>query len=268
METRHDARPAVQWDMGYDTDVARALRPPSKAPWMLVGLLAAGMAGGGYHFYDQLRRAKSDTQAATDKATAAVASVAVATAAQKELTDKVEKLEGEKTELATAKEELSKEVAAKSGELAQLKGTYDKLEEKMKDEIAKGDIRAVAGRRQAARRPGRQDPVRLGRGCDLEARRGGAGARGRGAGRRSTTSRSRSRATPTRTPISEKLAAQFPTNWELSGARAVNVVRFLAEKAERAGRSGWWPAATASTTRSPATRPPRAARATGASRSC
>ena len=32
-------------------------------------------------------------------------------------------------------------------------------------------------------------------------------------------------------PISEKLAPQFPTNWELSVTRAVNVVRFLEEKA-------------------------------------
>ena len=109
--------------MGYDTDVARALRPPSKAPWMLVGLLLAGGAGAGYHFYDQLHRAKDETRAETEKAAAAVAAVGVATAAQKELTDKLEKLEGEKAELATAKEELSKEVAAKSGELAELKGT-------------------------------------------------------------------------------------------------------------------------------------------------
>jgi chemotaxis protein MotB len=32
-------------------------------------------------------------------------------------------------------------------------------------------------------------------------------------------------------PISEKLQTQFPSNWELSSARATNVVRFLAEKA-------------------------------------
>src|SRR6185436_2611909 len=32
-------------------------------------------------------------------------------------------------------------------------------------------------------------------------------------------------------PISDKLATQFPTNWELSVTRAVNVVRFLEEKA-------------------------------------
>ena len=165
--------------MGYDTDVARALKPPSKAPWLLVGLLGAAGAGGGYHFYDELQKAKSETRAATDKA---AADVAAATAAQKELTDKVEKLEGEKAELATAKEELSKEVAAKSGELEQLKGTYDKLEEKMKDEIAKGDI--SLSQDGGRLRVGLVDKILFdsGEAADLQARRGGAGARGRGAG--------------------------------------------------------------------------------------
>ena len=79
---------------------------------MLVGLLLAVGAVGGYHFYNELQKAKSETRAATDKA---AADVAAATAAQKELTDKVEKLEGEKAELATAKEELSKEVAGQVG---------------------------------------------------------------------------------------------------------------------------------------------------------
>jgi chemotaxis protein MotB len=32
-------------------------------------------------------------------------------------------------------------------------------------------------------------------------------------------------------PVGEKLLAQFPSNWELSASRAINVVRFLAEKA-------------------------------------
>jgi chemotaxis protein MotB len=31
--------------------------------------------------------------------------------------------------------------------------------------------------------------------------------------------------------VGEKLLAQFPSNWELSAARAINVVRFLSEKA-------------------------------------
>jgi chemotaxis protein MotB len=36
-------------------------------------------------------------------------------------------------------------------------------------------------------------------------------------------------------PIGEKRSAQFPTNWELSVARATNVVRFLQEKANVPG---------------------------------
>jgi chemotaxis protein MotB len=33
------------------------------------------------------------------------------------------------------------------------------------------------------------------------------------------------------TPVGGKLTAQFPTNWELSAARAITVVRYLTEKA-------------------------------------
>src|SRR5262249_17764219 len=44
-------------------------------------------------------------------------------------------------------------------------------------------------------------------------------------------------------PIGEKRSTQFPTNWELSAARAVNVVRSLQEKAngpgERLAASGY-----------------------------
>jgi chemotaxis protein MotB len=52
-------------------------------------------------------------------------------------------------------------------------------------------------------------------------------------------------------PLGEKLTATFPTNWELSAARAVTVVRFLSEKAgvppQRMVASGygeWSPIAT------------------------
>ena len=216
--------------MGYDTDVARALRPPSKAPWMLVGLLLSGGAGAGYHFYDQLHRAKDETRAATEKGEAAVAAVAVATAAQKELTDKVEKLEGEKAELSSAKEDLSKEVAAKSGELEQLKGTYDKLEEKMKDEIAKGDI--SLSQDGGRLRVGLVDKILFDSGEAAISKRG-EGVLARVGAVLATIDDKQIQVSghTDRTPISEKLAPQFPSNWELSTARAINVVRFLSEKA-------------------------------------
>ena len=213
--------------MGYDTDVARALRPPSKAPWMLVGLLGAVGAGGGYHFYNELQRAKSETRAATEKA---AANVAAATAAQKELTDKVEKLEGEKTELATAKEELSKEVEAKSGELAELKGTYDKLEEKMKDEIASGDI--SLSQDGGRLRVGLVDKILFDSGEAEISKRGEEVLARVGAVLATIDDKQIQVSGHTdRTPISDKLVGQFPTNWELSTARAINVVRFLSEKA-------------------------------------
>lgn len=37
-------------------------------------------------------------------------------------------------------------------------------------------------------------------------------------------------------PISERLRDRYPTNWELASARAMNVVRFLEEKAGVPGR--------------------------------
>ncbi len=213
--------------MGYDTDVARALRPPSKAPWLLVGLLGALGAGGGYHFYNELRQAKSEARAATEKA---AAEVAAATAAQKELGDKVEKLEGEKAELATAKEELSKEVEVKSGELAELKGTYDKLEDKMKDEIAKGDI--SLSQDGGRLRVGLVDKLLFDSGEAAVSKRGEEVLARVGAVLAAIDDKQIQVSGHTdRTPISDKLAGQFPTNWELSTARAINVVRFLSEKA-------------------------------------
>jgi chemotaxis protein MotB len=213
--------------MGYDTDVARALRPPSKAPWMLVGLLGAVGAGGGYHFYNEVQAAQSETRAATEKA---VASVAAATAAQKELSDKVEKLEGEKAELATAKEDLSKEVEAKSGELAELKGTYDKLEDKMKDEIAKGDI--SLSQDGGRLRVGLVDKILFDSGEAAISKRGEEVLARVGAVLAAIDDKQIQVSGHTdRTPISDKLVGQFPSNWELSTARAINVVRFLSEKA-------------------------------------
>jgi chemotaxis protein MotB len=55
--------------------------------------------------------------------------------------------------------------------------------------------------------------------------------------------------------ISERLVSTYPTNWELSAARATNVVRFLEEKANVPGRrlvaaayGPWEPLATNKTT--------------------
>jgi chemotaxis protein MotB len=213
--------------MGYETQVARALKPPSKAPWVLVGFLVVAAAYGGYRFYQELEKAKGETSAAIQKG---AADVAAATATQKELSDKVDKLEAENTELTSAKADLSKEVAAKSGELAQLKGTYDKLEEKMKDEIAKGDI--SLSQDGGRLRVGLVDKILFDSGEAAVSKRGEEVLARVGAVLATIDDKQIQVSGHTdKTPISGKLTSQFPTNWELSAARATNVVRFLSEKA-------------------------------------
>jgi chemotaxis protein MotB len=204
-------------------------------PWVLLVLTLGGAGAGGYWLFQ-------DNQKARTQAGDAVSKLAVADATQKELAGKVEKLEAEKVELSTAKEELSKDVQAKAGELAQLKGTYDKLEDKMKDEIAKGDIRLSqnGGRLQVDL----VDKILFDSGEAVISKRGEGVLTRVGAVLATIDDKQIQVSGHTdRTPISEKLTAQFPTNWELSSARAINVVRFLAEKAsvppERLVASGY-----------------------------
>jgi len=188
---------------------------------LVLGLGAAG-AGSAWLFQER--------QKAKTEATDATAKVAAAEAGKKDLAAKIEKLETEKTELEAGKEELAKEVAAKSGEIAELKGTYDKLEEKMKDEIAHGDIRlSQSGGRL---RVDLVDKILFDSGEAVISKRGEGVLSRVGAVLAAMDDKQIQVSGHTDSnPISEKLATQFPTNWELSVTRAVNVVRFLEEKA-------------------------------------
>jgi chemotaxis protein MotB len=119
---------------------------------------------------------------------------------------------------------------AKTGELAALKGTYDKLEEKMKDEIAKGDI--SLSQDGGKLRVGLVDKILFDSG-EAQISKRGESVLGRVGAVLATIEDKQIQVSghTDKTPISGKLIAQFPTNWELSTARATNVVRFLSEKA-------------------------------------
>jgi chemotaxis protein MotB len=211
-------------------DPTLSIKPKSPAPWVLAFAALAGAGAGGYWLYQGRQHAREDVTAATQRAE-------TAEAAQKELAQKLEKLETEKSELASAKEELAKDVQAKAGELeaktgelAQLKGTYDNLQEKMKDEISKGDIRlSQSGGRL---RVDLVDKILFDSGEAVISKRG-EGVLGRVGAVLATVEDKQIQVSghTDSNPISEKLTTQFPTNWELSVARAVNVVRFLEEKA-------------------------------------
>jgi len=200
-----------------------ALKPRSNGPWIMAFLALAGAAGGGYYLHQGRQHAREDAAQAMQRAQAAEAD-------KTELAQKVEKLESEKTELAKDKDELSKDVQAKTGELAALKGTYDKLEDKMKDEIAKGDIRlSQSGGRL---RVDLVDKILFDSGEAVISKRG-EGVLARVGAVLATVDDKQIQVSghTDSNPISEKLTTQFPTNWELSVSRAVNVVRFLEEKA-------------------------------------
>jgi chemotaxis protein MotB len=214
----------MNFNPNFDPTTAQlALKPKSNGPWVVAFLALAGAGAGGYMLYQGRQHAREDAAAAMQRA-------AAAEEAKTELAQKVEKLETEKTELAAAKEELSKDVQAKTGELEQLKGTYDKLEDKMKDEIAKGDIRlSQSGGRL---RVDLVDKILFDSGEAVISKRGEGVLSRVGAVLASMDDKQIQVSGHTDSnPISEKLAPQFPTNWELSVSRAVNVVRFLEEKA-------------------------------------
>jgi chemotaxis protein MotB len=200
-----------------------AIKPRSNGPWIMAFLALAGAGAGGYTLHQGRQNARKDAAAATQRAQAAEGEKA-------ELAQQVEKLEAEKTELAKEKEDLSKDVQAKTGELAALKGTYDNLQEKMKDEIAKGEISlSQSGGRL---RVDMVDKILFDSGEAVISKRG-EGVLARVGGVLATMDDKQIQVSghTDSNPISEKLTTQFPTNWELSVARAVNVVRFLEEKA-------------------------------------
>jgi chemotaxis protein MotB len=214
----------MNYNPNYDpTTAPLALKPRSNAPWIMAFVALAGAGAGGYWLHQGRQHARQDAATATQRAQAAEGEKA-------ELVQKVEKLEAERTELATAKEELSKDVQAKTGELAQLKGTYDGLQEKMKDEIAKGDIRLSQSGGKL--RVDLVDKILFDSGEAVISKRGeGVLARVGGVLAAMDDKQIQVSGHTDSNPISEKLASQFPTNWELSVSRAINVVRFLEEKA-------------------------------------
>lgn len=221
------------WDKQQPPRPKRA----SLVPWLitvLVVLLAGVLAWFGQGEY---RTLQARAEAADAEALKAHERAKAAEQAQKELEAKLASLDSERSQLSTQlsqlsteRDQLSQVVQEKDAELARLKATYQDLEEKMKAEIAEGEIQLsqAEGRIQVDL----VDKILFDsgeaslteRGAGVLTRLGAVlvGVEGRTIQVSGHTDDS---------PPSQRLAATFPTNWELSVARAVNVVRFLQEKA-------------------------------------
>jgi chemotaxis protein MotB len=193
---------------------------------VLLVLVLVGAGGGGAWLWGEMGKVKASAAATEVRVKAAEAKSAELAA----LPEKVEKLETENADLKTAKDALARDVEAKTGELELLKGTADKLQAQMKDEIARGDVRLTESGGKL--RVDLVDKILFESGEASISKRGEGVLAKVGAVLAQIDDKTIQVSGHTdNLPLGDKLTTQFPTNWELSAARAVNVVRFLAEKA-------------------------------------
>ena len=216
----------------YDDVMQEALRMarPSRLPWVLFVLALVAGAATAFFLLHRLDAARTGTASSTAAMLDAQEKLGQLRASRAELEQRLERLEAEKSDLMALKNELSRDVQAKEEELAKLKGTFDELKEKMKAEIAKGEIRlSQAGGRlkvdmvdKVLFESGEADITKGGE--EVLARVGAVLVR-------IEDKQIQVSGHTDDAPISARLVEKFPTNWELSTARATNVVRFLQEKA-------------------------------------
>ncbi len=192
------------------------LQTPSKAPWVLLLLVLGGAGAAGYWGWKERERLLL-------RATTAGVEAAKTETARKVLEEELKKVEAERVQLVSEKAALEKSVG-------ELKGTHDKLNEKMKDEIARGDILVTTA--DGRLRVDLVDKILFESGDARISKRGEGVLMRLGAVLKEIDDKQIHVSGHTdNARISRKLAAQFPTNWELSVVRATHVVRFLEERA-------------------------------------
>ncbi|AKJ06767.1 chemotaxis protein MotB [Archangium gephyra] len=230
------------------TVFAKGMAPQNKGggskpwlPWLVTAVVAllAGVAG--YFGYGAYAMQKERAEAAEKSAAEARAQTVSTEQARKALEaqlsqqlaakdQKLTALEDERTRLSTEREQLQLAVQEKDAELARLKATYEDIEQKLKAEIADGEIRLSQG--EGRIQVDLVDKILFDSGEASLSPRGSEVLARLGTVLSKVENRSILVSGHTDdAPPSQRLAATYPTNWELSVARAVNVVRFLGEKA-------------------------------------
>jgi chemotaxis protein MotB len=194
-------------------------RRPPYAIWV-AGLLVLAAAGYGVHRgLKENRRLSAELEKAKQSERAL-----------QELQGRASKLEKEKAALLAERDALQTNVQAKETALAALKEAQSKIQEKMKEEIAKGDIALTQSGGKL--RVDMVDKILFDSG-DAHISRRGEGVLSRVGGVLANMADRQIQVSghTDDQPITRKLKTKFPTNWELSSARALNVVRFLQEHA-------------------------------------
>ncbi len=198
-----------------------SIKRPTRAPWILFFLALLGGAAAAGSFWLRAQTAQGDLAAIQQR--------------DQELQQRVQKMESEKADLVALRNELSLQVQAKDDEIQKLQGTYNELEAKMKEEIAKGDV--FLSQSGGRIKVDLVDKILFGEG-DASITPRGESVLQRVGGVLAAVEDKKIQVSGHTDDlnISERLVDRYPTNWELAAARATNVVRFLEEKANVPGR--------------------------------
>lgn len=196
------------------------LRPHRRSPYGVLLVLVLVAAGFGAHWgWKERQRLLGELGKATQDQQA-----------MRALEGRVSTLGAEKAALLAEREALQKNVQEKESALAALKKTHDEIQEKLKAEIATGDIALTQSGGRL--RVDMVDKILFDSGDAQISRRGQNVLARVGAILANVPDRQIQVSGHTdNQAITGKLTAQFPTNWELSAGRALNVVRFLQEQA-------------------------------------
>jgi len=187
-----------------------------KIALIIVSIVTLALAGVSYYFYDSNSKVQDELESLNN--------------ATEDLTFNINKLEEEKAAISQELEakitDISKE---KEEEIEKLKSTYDEFVTDMKKEIEEGQIKItqLADRLSVSM----VDKILFPSGKANITSEGLEVLERVGNVLKNTQNKIiRVEGHTDNVPITRRLQKQFPTNWELSTARAVNVVRFLQEK--------------------------------------
>lgn len=201
----------------------KAQQRSSGLPWVLFFLtlgLGAAAVYFGFGLLEDEKARSAQALKASEEATV-------------QLNDTAKKLQDAEATLAslqTERDALSADLKAKEEELAKLKATYDDLSEKLNSEIQQGDIELT--QRGERIQVDLIDKILFDSGKAEISEKGKEVLSRLGAAIAGVENKLIQVAGHTDdSPIVNELKATYPTNWELSSARAVNVVRYLTETA-------------------------------------
>jgi len=223
-----DHEPEALADQRFDETPPPSSGPhgsSSKLAWVVAVLALAAAAFAGVQLYWPARQ----------KLAAANDQLQTMSKDASNLQDQVKQLTAENDDLRSAKDKLTQEVSKKDDALNELTKTQDELSRSLQDEIKRGEvlISQVKGKLvvdvadkilfdsgEAKLNPQGQDVLKKVGTTLLDAQDKVIQVAGH----------------TDNVPIAPKLLDKFPTNWELSTARATEVVRFLQEQAKIPGK--------------------------------